>query len=132
MLKNIITWFEKHYIISLIIVIIFASIIFYLSSIPGSSFPKGLGISTKIYHISIFFLLSLFLIISIVRGKQNNKYLLFVAILIAIVYAATDEIHQIFVLGRVPAFTDVMIDSIGIILAGIIYSIRMFLNKHYY
>lgn len=130
MLKKSIVWFEKYYIISLIIAIIIASIIFYLSSIPSSGYPGGLGILTKIYHILVFFLLSFFLIITIVRGKQNNKYFIFIAILISMLYATSDEIHQYFVPGRTPAFTDVMMDSIGIMLAGILYSVRMRFTPH--
>ena len=60
-----------------------------------------------------------------IKGKLEMKYFIFVAILISIIYATTDEIHQSFIPGRTPALTDVMIDSIGIIIAGILYSIRI-------
>lgn len=125
MLKKSITWFEKYYIISLIIAIIIAIFIFYLSSIPSSGYPVGLGIMTKVYHIVIFSLLSFFLILAMVRGKTEDKYYIFIAILLSMLYSTSDEIHQSFVPGRNPAFTDVMIDSIGILIAGIIYSIRI-------
>jgi VanZ family protein len=130
MIKRVITWFEKHNIISLIITIIIAFVIFYLSSIPGSGYPSGLGIITKIYHIVIFFLLSLFLLLAIVKGKFKNKYFTIVAILIALLYATTDEIHQFFVPGRNPAVNDVLIDSLGILVAGIFYSVRLRISLH--
>ena len=130
MLKKVIVWFEKHPLISLIIAIIIAILIFYLSSIPASGYPSGLGIMTKVYHLLIFFLLSLFLIMSIVKGKLENRYFVFIAILITILYATSDEIHQSFVPGRTPAFTDVMIDSIGILIAGVLYSIKIKFMQH--
>jgi VanZ family protein len=39
------------------------------------------------------------------------------AALLGVLYAGSDEIHQIFVPTRGPSFTDVLIDSIGIALA---------------
>lgn len=39
------------------------------------------------------------------------------AVLIAAVYASTDEFHQIFVPGRTPSIHDVMIDTCGALLA---------------
>jgi VanZ family protein len=42
---------------------------------------------------------------------------LFVAWLLATLYSATDEFHQSFVPGRHPAVTDVIIDSVGAVLA---------------
>ena len=120
-----IKWLEKNYYVSIIIAVFIAIFIFYMSSIPASGFPTGLGITTKIYHGVIFFLLSLFITLSIVRGKIENKQLIFLSILIAISYAISDETHQLFVLGRTSSVIDVIIDSIGILLVGIVYAIRL-------
>ena len=116
-----IKWLEKNYIISKVLAILIMLFIFYLSSIPGSGFPSGLGISTKIYHLGIFFVLSFFLSISIIKGKNQNKDLVYLAAIICIFYALTDELHQLFVPGRTSAVTDVLIDSIGILIANITY-----------
>lgn len=49
-----------------------------------------------------------------VKAATNSFYLrLFLAWLISAVYAATDEIHQLFVDSRNGSFTDVCIDSAG-------------------
>ena len=40
--------------------------------------------------------------------------------IITVLYACTDEIHQLFVPGRAGMVTDVMIDSIGVTLISII------------
>lgn len=42
---------------------------------------------------------------------------------IATLYSSSDEIHQIFVAGRTPLFTDVMIDSTGALIGLIIFNI---------
>lgn len=130
MIKKLVELLEKYYVIPLIISILIAGFIFYISSIPASGFPSGLGIKTKIYHAIIYLLLALFLTITIVQGKTKRKYFIIVAILITMLYGTTDELHQSFVPGRNPAFTDVMIDSIGILIAGIFYSIRLKFKPH--
>lgn len=37
-----------------------------------------------------------------------------ICLIIGIIYATSDEIHQAFVPGRGPMFTDVLIDSMGV------------------
>ena len=46
--------------------------------------------------------------------KGRRRFLL--AVILAVLYAASDEIHQVFVPGRTGRFTDVLIDSIGILM----------------
>ncbi|VVB78770.1 VanZ like family protein [uncultured archaeon] len=124
--ERVISWFENYWFVSLLIVILIASTIFYLSSLPSQAFPPGLGIKTKIYHVGIFFLLSFFMLITFLKG--NNKrtiHLISLAILLCVSYAITDEIHQFFVPGRHTALRDVLIDSIGILFAGVLYTIRI-------
>jgi VanZ family protein len=119
------TWFEKHHYISFIMVLVIASVIFYFSAIPASGYQPGLGILTKLYHLGIFFLLSIFLIITLVKGKMKNRQFIFLAVTLSICYAILDETHQIFVSGRISSVVDVIIDSIGIFSGAILYSIRM-------
>lgn len=61
----------------------------------------------------------------------NKMYL---GIVIASLYAATDEIHQIFVDGRSCQLTDWMLDTVGIITGALIFSavfcIIQRINKH--
>ncbi len=54
------------------------------------------------------------------------------AIMISVLYATTDEIHQYFVPGRVGTWSDVLIDSIGIVLGILIYrALSKKRAKHY-
>jgi VanZ family protein len=48
--------------------------------------------------------------------EMNPKKQIILASLLGIMYAVTDEIHQLFVPGRSGQFKDVCIDSIGVVL----------------
>ena len=118
-----IPWFEKHNKISWTITITAAIAIFYISSRTFQSVSaSGLNIVPTAYHILAFFFFSLLLLISI-RGKR--KAFLFLGIILALLYAISDEIHQLFVPGRNGSVFDVFLDSIGILAASVFY----YLNK---
>jgi VanZ family protein len=78
----------------------------------------------KCAHFTEYFILSL-LILRGVRAGEKGWHLRWavVTVLIVTAYAALDEIHQIFVPGRGPAVTDVMIDASGGIAAQIVASL---------
>ena len=119
-----IKWFEKHNIISWIITILIAIIIFYVSSLtfaPGTQ--AGFNWKPLAYHFYAFLFFSAFLLIALVKGK--NKKFIFIAIAFAIIYAISDEIHQFFVPGRACALQDVLIDTTGILFASLFYVVRM-------
>jgi len=126
-----ISWFEKHYKLSFVITILIAIIIFYMSSLTGAqTYKASNNIQAVLYHIIVFFFLSFFLFISTTRGK--NKGLLFPSILLSFFYSITDEFHQYFVPGRSSSISDIMLDSIGILFAFMIYfiSIKYRVIKH--
>lgn len=123
-----IRWLERHTYISYIITISIAIFIFYFSSLTSEQAgPAGNGLRPIIYHISIFFLLSLFFLISLVKGK--NKKLIIPGILILLVYALLDEIHQSFVSGRSSSFSDIGLDAIGLSLALLVYFVSLEYKK---
>jgi len=115
-------YLEKNRIIPLIILLLLAAEIFYFSSI--SSTPenpvKGINMAV-IYHIIVFFLFTFFLII-LIKGKAKLKPKhIFWVLIISLLYAISDEIHQLFVPGRFSTIKDVLIDFIGILIAILIY-----------
>ena len=117
-------WFEKHNKTSFFIALIIASFIFYMSSQPYDPVPTiKLQLKSTIYHIGIFFLLCLFLMMALSKGK-NKEWLSF-AILLSFFYGVTDELHQLFVPGRHATIRDVLTDSVGIIFAFLIYYITI-------
>jgi VanZ family protein len=64
----------------------------------------------KLSHFTIYLLLCFFTTRLIHFYKPSIKYLGFV---FSVVYAASDEIHQMFTADRTPLVQDVIIDSIG-------------------
>ena len=125
-----ISWFEKHNKLSWIITILIAIFIFYISSLSFEFAPAGgYGWKTIAYHIYAFLFLTGFLLISLIKGRRENKNLFFWGLVFVILYAISDEIHQLFVLGRCCSFSDVLIDLIGILVAGFIYLLSLKLNK---
>lgn len=121
-----IEWFEKRTALSWTITIFIAYVIFYFSTLIFGGIGYG-GDKTWMsitYHIVIFFFLSLFLFISLIKGKENPK-LFFLSILILLSYGIIDEIHQFFVPGRFCTVLDVGFNSIGILFASMIYSISL-------
>lgn len=91
-------------------------VIFFLSHQPDlkSGFPTTIDfILRKIAHITEYAILCFLLI----RAIKNKKW----AFLIAFLYAVSDEFHQLFIFGRHGTMRDVGIDSIGIILAFLLY-----------
>ena len=75
----------------------------------------------KSAHFIIYFLLGLFVISLIKEYKVIDiKYLIY-AFIFCLLYACSDEVHQLFVVGRSGNIIDVIIDSIGSIFGILCY-----------
>lgn len=70
----------------------------------------------KIAHFSIYTLVGLLLmgLLSTYKIKENWRMIL--SVLLGMIYAVSDEIHQSFIPGRTPQITDVYIDTLGVVL----------------
>lgn len=70
----------------------------------------------KIAHFSIYTLVGFLLMsfISTYHLKENKKII--ISLIVGILYATSDEIHQSFVPNRSCQITDVMLDSMGVLL----------------
>jgi len=116
--------FEKYNKLSWLITILLTLLIFYMSSLtflPAVS--VSFDIKSTAYHFLVFFWLAFFLLISLIKGNINNKRtnLFIYGLIFVLLYSISDEIHQLFVPGRFCSLTDILIDSIGIFLATLIY-----------
>lgn len=69
-------------------------------------------ITRKSAHFIAYMILGILAILLLLQMKQINKKPQ-LALLICVLYAASDEIHQLFVPGRSGQFRDVIIDSSG-------------------
>lgn len=75
----------------------------------------------KCAHIGEYFILGI-LVYNMFK-YHDVKNIVIISILICIIYACTDEIHQLFISDRTGKLIDVFIDSLGSILG--IYSIKV-------
>ena len=103
-------------------VILWAGVIFALSSVP--SLNSGLGtwdeVLRKLAHVTEYAILGFLLLRAIGREWP--------ALLVGVLYAASDELHQHFVHGRHASPIDVLIDSVGL-LVGIFVVQRLVLQS---
>lgn len=76
----------------------------------------------KLAHFTIYTIAGINLYGFINTYNIKNKYKMIGALLVGIIYATSDEIHQMFSGGRTPAVMDVFIDS-----CGVLFGINMFL-----
>lgn len=65
----------------------------------------------KLAHFTIYLILGILVYLYIKEFNISNKFI--VSLLICIIYALTDEIHQLFIVGRSGNIKDVCIDSLG-------------------
>ena len=90
-------------------VVLWAGVIFAFSAVPSLS--SGLGtwdvVLRKLAHVAEFAVLGALL----ARAVQERA-----ALVLGIVYAGSDELHQHFVPGREAALLDVTIDAVGVVL----------------
>ena len=118
---------EKYSKVSWLFVFLIAIAIFYMSSRTFKAGAAATNLYAILYHFFAFFFLALFLVPAIVKGKKKN--LIFIAIIIAVMYGLSDEIHQFFVPGRACMFSDFLTDSAGILLASFFYVVSLRLRK---
>ncbi|MFN3551031.1 MAG: VanZ family protein [Endomicrobiia bacterium] len=112
-MKKVVYWLE---------VILWCGIIFFFSSIPDLKI-KQLGfldfVLRKIAHMTEYCILVIlfFRAFKVSLSYENyRKKGYFLSIFLSFLYAIFDEIHQYFVPGRHFALTDILIDTVGIIL----------------
>ena len=75
----------------------------------------------KITHATVYFFLAIFSLAALGFSPRLRKSRIELALIICLLFAISDELHQWFVPGRSPQLTDVLIDLAGILLAILIY-----------
>ena len=95
--------------------VLWALLIFVLSSIPGASFPPSEFLThDKLLHAAVYAVLGAFCFLAVPRSwSQKTSVLVFYAGAMATIYGLTDEFHQLFVPGRFADLRDVLADSVG-------------------
>ncbi len=105
--------------ISLVLAIFIAFLIFYLSSL---TFPQSSSSSASypsfLYHFAIFFFLSSFLLLAV--SERFDVFTFSFIILLSLLYASLDELHQHFVPGRAMNVVDLMVNFLGLLSGGVV------------
>lgn len=70
----------------------------------------------KLAHFTLYFVLGILFYNVVCLYNIDIKKALLISILFCIIYACSDEIHQLFILGRSGELRDVLIDTLGSIL----------------
>lgn len=78
-------------------------------------------IMRKIAHYTIYLIGGILIMFFISTIVQSEKRCVLYSVLIGLIYAITDEIHQMFMDGRTAKITDVLIDTLGVITGVVIY-----------
>lgn len=81
----------------------------------------------KIAHFATYFILSLLMMYAFAKNKVAKKYL--ITFFIGLIFALSDEFHQLFIQGRAAQIMDVLIDMSGICLGLLLTKISSILLK---
>ncbi len=93
--------------------IIVMSIIFFLSSLPGETVDSTIARNNSIQMTGHFFLF-MFLCVSYFKVTKN----IVLSILLTLLYAIFDEIHQLFTPARSSSLNDIVVDMMGASISG--------------
>lgn len=109
--------------ITKILALIYAIIIFVISAIPDLNPPElGFKWQDKLYHFLEYSIFSFLLFLAFFHSKKdafkNHPHLF--SLVFGVVYAGSDEIHQLFVPGRNADIFDFLFDSFAVLAVQII------------
>ena len=79
-------------------------------------------------HLSIYFILGILIYCLVKEYKLDKKKIFIISLLLCMLYACSDEIHQLFIFGRSGEIRDVLIDTFGS-LTGIFITSKILKNK---
>ncbi len=103
------------------------ALIFLGSSLPTADLPVAPKWISLLVHLLEFAVLALLLLRGANGGfgRRARPAALAVAFLASVAYAVGDELHQLFVPGRIPDLTDVMADTAGAAAACILAAVAL-------
>lgn len=88
---------------------------------------KIVPILRECMHSLEYFVLAI-LIMNLLRIYNVKSNLLFISVGLCFVYSATDEIHQLFVVGRTFEYFDIFMDFIGALIGSLLYKVWFFVK----
>lgn len=95
-------------------VLLWAGIIFYLSSLSNFGLHPETDLVSLLAHTVEYALLTILLMRALTGEKLTARRAGWIAALLALAYAGSDEYHQSFVANRTPSALDFLIDAAAI------------------
>lgn len=109
---NVIRWLESRPKIACNLAVFYAGMIFLLSSVPVVPSPPGAsGIMYGLHYIE--YLIFGGLVLVALRSMRTRDNTLALAVAVAVLYALTDEFHQLFIPNRTASMLDWLSDTAG-------------------
>ena len=93
--------------------VVWAVLIYYLSSLPGSTIPSPFFSADKVFHLGVYAVLGYLVARALGYYGGARRFAMVLSVLICFLYALSDEFHQSFVPDRTPSFMDVTADTVG-------------------
>jgi len=75
----------------------------------------------KLAHFTEYFILGILLVNLFIKIPMSLKKIVFLSIISVMLYATSDEVHQIFIEGRSCQLKDILLDTLGGVLAILTY-----------
>ena len=78
----------------------------------------------KAAHFTEYLILAVLANLAVMQSGKNirvTSFTVLISFFVGVLYAITDEIHQIFIPGRAGRFTDILIDSAGVLVGCVIF-----------
>ncbi len=105
-------------------ILLYSALIYYLSNQPRLPIPEmGILGCDKLIHFIAYFLYGILMQLAVIvsLGNKTQKYQIFIVVVLASLFAFSDEIHQSFVPGRDADIFDVLSDLIGILASVLLF-----------
>jgi VanZ family protein len=107
--------------------VVWAVTLFLLSSIPAQVLPRSqFRLADKLVHAAVYGVLGALAARGFHRGYRTTAWRAWVwGVLTAVLYGATDELHQVVVPGRSADVVDLLADGVGACVGAGLYVLRV-------
>ena len=109
-------------------------ILFTATSLPAYDLPR-LGLSDKLQHFGAFLILAVLLNLALLYQRKSRflfENAIIATIIICLLYAGLDELHQMFIPGRFAELLDWVADGSGVIFGVfLVYFLKNKLNYNF-
>ena len=108
--------------------LLWAGVILFVTSVPGSVVPRQLSPYDKIAHFAMYGLFAVLLSRDIAQVTTRSRAAL-IAVAVAIAFGAADEFHQRFIPGRASDIADWRTDSVGAAGGALIFALYSHIRR---